>query len=228
MAGLFTVHCSLVLVPKRIDTPELLDEENAPRADVERSLRDLRRFNKYAGGRGAYRRLVRRIGPARSVADIATGTADNVESLPDLLLRVGVDFKIEHLLYMRAGSRVHRVVGDAMRLPFRNGAVDVVTSSHFFHHLSPEENAEVLREALRVARRGVMVTDTVRHYAPLLFVRLLALLRLVGRITRNDAPASVLRGYTVEEAQDIAARAHGGRYEVIHAWPFRFGLLLWR
>jgi ubiquinone/menaquinone biosynthesis C-methylase UbiE len=217
-----------VLVPKRIDTEELLDEENAPRADVERSLRDLRRFNRYAGGRGAYLRLVRRIGPKQSIADIAAGSADNLESLPDGLLRVGIDFKIEHLLYMRAGSRVHRVVGDAMRLPFRTAAVDVVTSSHFFHHLSPEENVEMLREGLRVARHGVMVTDTVRHYIPLLFVRLLALLRLVGRITRNDAPASVLRGYTVEEARDIAARAHAARFEVVHAWPFRFGLLLWR
>src|SRR5213075_2415675 len=44
---------------KRIDEPELLDEDDAPRADMERSLRDLRRINKYLGGRSIYRRLLR-------------------------------------------------------------------------------------------------------------------------------------------------------------------------
>ena len=44
-----------------------------------------------------------------------------------------------------------------------------------------------------------MASDTQRNLLPLLFVRLLGLLRLVGRITAYDAPASVLRGYTAQE-----------------------------
>jgi ubiquinone/menaquinone biosynthesis C-methylase UbiE len=219
-------------VPKRIDTPELLDDENAPPADVDRSLRDLRRFNRYAGGRGVYRRLLRKMAPDRgqrlTIIDIATGTADLLESLPDQFFRIGVDFKIEHLLYKREGSPVHRVVGNALRLPFRSASADIVTSSHFLHHLSPEGNAEMLHEALRVARRGAIVNDTLRHYVPLIFVRLLALLRLVGRITRNDAPASILRGYTIEEARLIAGKVNASRFDVVSAWPFRFGILLWR
>jgi ubiquinone/menaquinone biosynthesis C-methylase UbiE len=218
-----------VLAPKRVDRPELLDEHDAPRVDVERSLRDLRRFNRFAGGGGVYRRLLRRMATdVSSILDVAAGTADLLESLPDRSLRVAVDFKIEHLLYMREGSQVKRVAGSALRLPFRTGAVDIVTSAHFFHHLSPEQNATMLGEALRVARRGVIVNDTLRHYVPLLIVQLLAVLRLVGRITRNDAPASILRGYTVDEAREIAATVNAARMEVVRAWPFRFGLLLWR
>jgi hypothetical protein len=63
---------------------------------------------------------------------------------------------------------------------------------------------------------------------PLLVVRLLSLLRLVGRITRFDAPASVLRGYTVDEARDVATRAGAARASVVRLWPFRFGILLWK
>ena len=231
------VNCDLLtvnfmLVPKRVDTPELLDEENAPRADVDRSLRDLRRFNRFFGGGSVYRHLLRRMAPdlrqPLSIIDLATGSADVLESLPAHWIRVGVDFKIEHLLYMRDGSRVHRVAGEALHLPFRTGAVDVVTSAHFFHHLSPEANVAMLREALRTARRGVIVNDTRRHYVPLLVTRLLAMLHLVGKITRNDAPASILRGYTLREAKEIAAKVDASRTEVVRAWPFRFGLLLWR
>ena len=216
-----------MFTPKRIDTPELLDEHDAPREDMERSLRDLRRFNALYGGIGVYRRLLGRMRPLpASILDVATGTADMIEKVPGF--RVGVDFKIDHLLYMRNGSRVHRVAGNALHLPFGDNTFDAVTSSHFFHHLTPDENRALLRDMLRIAKRAVIVNDTRRHYVPFVFVRLLGLLRLTGPITRNDAPASVLRGYTVEEARDIAKDAGAARFEVVRAWPFRFGLLLWK
>src|SRR6185369_17928530 len=80
---------------KRIDEAELLDELDAPRADMERSLRDLRRINKYFGGRSIYRRLlgvfdegcgrlvrtVRTGRPHPSIIDIGTGTSDLLEQL---------------------------------------------------------------------------------------------------------------------------------------------------
>ena len=211
---------------RRLDTPELLDEHDAPPEDVARSLRDLRRFNRYCGGIGVYRRLLRRLGGGRAVLDIGTGTSDLLDSLGDGF-RVGLDFKIEHLL-AGSGDGVRRVAGDALRLPFRDDAVDVVTSSHFFHHFSPDENAAILRESLRVARHGVAVNDTLRHWAPFLFVKMLAIFRLVGRITRFDAPASIRRGYTVPEARAITANVPAARKQVVNAFPYRYGILLWK
>ena len=216
-----------MLTPRRIESEELLDEHDAPREDMERSLRDLRRINRYLGGIRIYRALVRRFTPL-SILDVGTGTADSLESLPDVRTRIGLDFKIDHLLFLREGSRVLRVVGDAQKLPFRDGAVDLVTSAHFFHHFSPGENAAILAESLRVAGRGVAVNDTRRHYVPLLLVLLLGVLRLVGRITRYDAPASVRQGYTLAETRAIAARAGASRWEVIRMWPYRFAILLWK
>lgn len=228
--SLLTVNS--VFTPKRINHSELLDEADAPREEMERSLRDLRRFNAYAGGRSVYRKLLRRMAPdpeqSLSIVDVAAGTADALESIDRPgACRVALDFKIEHLLYMRDTSRVQRVAGDALHLPFRRQSVDIVTSAHFFHHLSDEENVAMLAEAIRVARRGVIVNDTQRHYVPLLFVRLLGWLHLVGPITRNDAPASILRGYTVDEARAIGDKVPASRRELVRVWPFRFGLLLW-
>ncbi|HEX2831854.1 MAG TPA: methyltransferase domain-containing protein [Thermoanaerobaculia bacterium] len=217
-----------MFTPKRIPTHELLDEHDAPRADMEQSLRDLRWINKYCGGTWIYRSLVKRFTP-RSILDIGTGTSDLLERQSDVPLRIGLDFKIDHLLYLRDGSRVHRVVGDAQRLPFRDASIDVVTSAHFFHHFSPDENVRILGESLRVAKKGVAVNDTRRHYAPLLFVLLLGALRVVGRITRFDAPASVRQGYTLPEARDVARNVQGAaKARVVRKWPFRFGLLLWK
>jgi hypothetical protein len=102
-----------------------------------------------------------------------------------------------------------------------------VTSAHFFHHFSEDENLAILREALRVARKGVIVNDTRRHYVPLLFVQIIGILRLVGRITRFDAPASVRRGYTTNEVAALVARL-GARFEIADIWPYRFGLIVWK
>ncbi|HEY3056001.1 MAG TPA: methyltransferase domain-containing protein [Thermoanaerobaculia bacterium] len=217
-----------MFTPPRLDEQELLDEHDAPRADMERSLRDLRRFNRYFGGVAAYRRLLMRFMPVRSIVDLGAGTADLLETVPGDVLRVAVDFKIDHLLYLRERSRARRVVGDALRLPFRSNAVDIVTSSHFFHHFDADENSIILREALRVAKRGVAVTDTRRHYAPLLVTRLLAVLRLVGRITQSDAPASIRRGYTLTEARAVVESAGAAEAKVVRLFPFRFGILLWK
>jgi ubiquinone/menaquinone biosynthesis C-methylase UbiE len=212
-----------MFTPPRLDEPELLDEHDAPRADMERSLRDLRRINRYLGGVTTYRRMLRRFRDVRSILDLGAGTADLLDAIPGEPLRIALDFKIDHLLYMRERSRARRIVGDALHLPFRSNSVDVVTSSHFFHHFTPVENGEILRESARVARKGVAVTDTRRHYAPLLFVLLIVWSRLVGRITRSDAPASVRRGYTTAEARQIAGSI-GAR--VAKYFPFRFAIIL--
>ena len=215
-----------MFTPRRTPSHELLDEHDAPREEMERSLRDLRWINNYAGGIRIYRSLVRKFAP-RSIVDIGTGTSDLLEAVPRVSLRIGLDFKIEHLRYLSEGSSVRKVVGDAMNLPFLDGSVDLVTSAHFFHHFAPEENEVILRESLRIARKGVAVNDTRRHYAPLLFVLLLGAFRLVGEITRHDAPASVRQGYTLAEARAIARRI-SVRWSVVRKWPYRMAILLWK
>src|SRR6185436_12803511 len=216
-----------MFTPRRIPVHELLDEHDAPRGDMERSLRDLRWINRWLGGTAIYRRLLRRV-PAGSVVDLGAGTCDGLEGLRGVRLRVGLDFKIDHLLYLREGSPVRRVVGNACLLPFRDGAVDVVSSAHFFHHFSPEENAVILGESARVARRAVIVNDTRRHYVPLLVVLFFSAIRVFGRITRSDAPASVRQGYTLAEVREIVERVAAARRQVVRVWPFRFAILLWK
>jgi hypothetical protein len=221
-----------MFTPTRIVTEELLDEHDAPGPDMERSLRDLRRINRYLGGIPIYKRLLRRAGlrDGDTVLDIGTGTSDLLDVLPGTVRRIGLDFNVRHLAYRIDPDqhRLWRIAGDAFRLPLADASVDFVTSAHFFHHFTEEENVNILTEALRVVRKGVVINDTRRHHLPLLMVRLLSALRLVGRITRFDAPASVLRGYTVEEAREVATRLPAREVRVVRAFPYRFGILLWK
>ena len=165
-----------------------------------------------------------------SILDLGTGTSDLLDAVGGDVLRIGLDFNLRHLTYRPSPDRhrVVRVAGDAYNLPFADNSVDFVTSAHFFHHFTEDENVNILTEALRVARRGVLVNDTRRHHLPLLLVRILGALRLVGAITRFDAPASVLRGYTTSEAAVVARRVAARKAEVVRFFPYRFGILLWK
>lgn len=219
---------------KRVTSDELLDEHDAPFQEMRRSLIDLQRINRWAGGRYAFRRLFRQLtrhvphGRFR-VLDLGSGTSDLFWSIDDQpFTGIAIDFKIDHLLAGREFGyrKALAVVADAKALPLKSRSVDVVTSSHFFHHFSPAENFEILLEAERVSRIGLFFTDTRRHLIPFLFIRLVAALRLVGEITRFDGPASVRQGYTLQEIRTFA-RCSGRRTIVRRILPFRWALLTW-
>src|SRR4051812_14872180 len=56
--------------------------------------------------------------------------------------------------------RAELVVGDALDLPFPDGAFDRVFTGHFYGHLEPDERVRFLVEARRVASELVVV-DTI-------------------------------------------------------------------
>lgn len=57
----------------------------------------------------------------------------------------------------RRGIALGTLVCDSARIPLPDGAVDTVLAVHLLEHLEPEHGAEVLAEALRLARHRVVV-----------------------------------------------------------------------
>ncbi len=119
------------------------------------------------------------------------------------------------------------VCGDAVRLPFRDGAFDVVSCSLFAHHFDPEPLRNIVVEALRVSRRAVLINDLIRSRLHVLLVYLgLPLFR--SRLTWHDAPASVRAAYTIREMQSILADLPLRRLDISRHLLFRMGVILWK
>lgn len=81
-------------------------------------------------------------------------------------------------------------------------------------------------EALRVARIAVIASDLRRnlfHWTSAYLGR--AIFR--SRMTRNDAPVSVRRAYTIAEMDNIAAQT-GAPFDLQGYFFQRFGLTLWK
>jgi ubiquinone/menaquinone biosynthesis C-methylase UbiE len=91
-------------------------------------------------------------------------------------------------------------VADGRGLPFADDAFDVAHASLVLHHLEPNDAPALLREMARVAGRGVVLNDLSRGQLALAGAWILSHLFTANRYTRHDAPMSVRRAYTLDEA----------------------------
>ena len=216
-------------------TAELLDDDLGAPAEVASSLRDLRHINNWFGGTSTTTNLLRRVAlHARtsrlSVLEVGSGLGDVPLGAQRRLGKAGIDLQmtlLDRLCSHLPTAGVAAVAADALRLPFRDEAFDVVSCSLFAHHFEPAVLPLFAAEALRVTRRAVLINDLIRSRLHLLLVYLgLPLFR--SRITWYDAPASVRRAYTIEEMRAILANVPAARIEVSRHFLFRMGVLLWK
>ncbi len=212
-------------VPAHRDEPELLDAlDDVPPPLLAHNLRDIRRVNRYLGGTAVVfahlPALLADVPHATpiTVLDVATGSGDIPRALVRWGRRHGRDLRVvatdvagDVLAVARRETadepRIVVEAADARELPYRDAAFDVVICSLALHHLSRGDAVRSLREMGRVARRGVIVNDLTRSWGGYVGAYLLGLLTTTNRLTRHDAPLSVLRAWTPAELRDMATEA---------------------
>ncbi len=100
------------------------------------------------------------------------------------------------------------VSGSVLDLPFADESFDVVIANQMTHHLSSDEEvAKHFREAHRVARRVVLLSDM--HRSAILYGIIWAVLHAGNfpKHFRDDGLLSVKRGFCSEDWRQIADRA---------------------
>jgi ubiquinone/menaquinone biosynthesis C-methylase UbiE len=100
------------------------------------------------------------LSPKRTV-DVACGTGFVTRLLPGEI--TGFDQSPRMLDEARAQAPTATYVqGDALELPFENGAFERLFTSHFYGHLEPDDRERFLAEARRVADE-LVVLDAATH-----------------------------------------------------------------
>jgi demethylmenaquinone methyltransferase/2-methoxy-6-polyprenyl-1,4-benzoquinol methylase len=104
--------------------------------------------------------VVRALPPAR-VLDVACGTGFLTQHLRGELAALD---RSARMVEIAAARMPHARVlqGHVAPLPFGDGEFDRVFTSHFLHHLSPDQRAAFIADARRVGRELVVVED-LRH-----------------------------------------------------------------
>jgi ubiquinone/menaquinone biosynthesis C-methylase UbiE len=214
---------------------EMLDDDGGSPAETAVALVDLRHINNWFGGTRTTINLLGRIASQAnrrqlSLLEVGSGAGDVPLAAQEALGRHGIDLQVT--LLDRMGSHLPNngtaaVSGDALNLPFREDAFDVVSCSLFAHHFEPEQLQRFGFEALRVCRQAVLINDLIRSRLHLGLVYAgLPLFR--SHITWHDAPASVRRAYTRDEMRNMFGGLPVRKIEISKHYLYRMGVLLWK
>jgi ubiquinone/menaquinone biosynthesis C-methylase UbiE len=206
-----------------------MDAPDADPADLRKSLAFIRRVNRLLGYTRATLHHLERFShswkPAEpiSVVDLATGSADIPRAMLDWADRqqinlhvIGVDLHADTLATARQQGqhpRLRFVRSDVRTLPFEDGSFDYAVTAMFLHHLSDDDVVRVMSEMNRVARRGVIVADLLRHKRAYAWITVLT--AFAGPMVRHDARVSVAQAFTRAEAIALRDRA-GLNYATYH------------
>ena len=214
----------LALTLPRRDAVELMDEPGVDPAELAANLRDIRRVNRLGGGTAAILAVLPGLLAAvppdceATVLDLGTGSGDIPVEIARWGRRHGRRMRIiasdvsDEILAAAAPvvagePTIELARLDARAVPLPDRSVDIALCSMTLHHFAPPEAIAVLAEMNRLSRHGFVINDltrTRRGYAGAWFSSRLA---TRNRLTRHDAPLSVLRSYTPDEVRDMLAQA---------------------
>ena len=219
----------------RVNIPEILDSNTCPREEVDASLQDLCRINRWFGGVATTRKLIERVAAVTekkqfSLLEVAAGYGEVPREAGFQLLKKGIKLEITDLDRVPNHlQRNHRaLVADALSLPFPDSTFDIVSCSLFAHHLEPEQLTRFGQEACRVTRYAVLINDLIRHPVHLALVYAgFPLMR--SYISRRDGVASVRRAYEPAELREIlCSNDCCQKIEISHHYLFRMGVIVWK
>jgi len=214
---------------RRLRGHEYLDEDDVDPRELQRALGFIRRINSALGYTRSIihhlERFSRTWKPSQRIhiVDLATGSAD----IPRAILRwaaannldvhvVGVD---RHHVTARAAAaqnhdpRLKIVQADVFALPFADQTFDYALTAMFLHHLDEEGIVSVLQSMDRLARRGIIAADLLRHRRAYLWIKLFTMFS--SPMIRHDATVSVAQALIAPEVLALRDRA-GLSYATLH------------
>ena len=153
-----------------------------------------------AGGGG----LLDRFGTTSGSVPVSDGSP--VRADPLLL---GLDFSAQAIELARSWCHpsIRWIRADARRVPLADNSVDVATCTLMLHHFDPPDVVAILREAARVCRRGVVVSDLTRSRTAYAATWLVTRMTSRSRVFQVDGPRSVRAAFRVSEMREMAQAA---------------------
>ena len=195
--------------PERIDTGDYTDEE------YKTFLREIRFINRWIGDRWALRKsLLKRIEElnlnAFSVLDVGAGSGEILKEIALFARKrnanaflVGLDLnELSAQSVAEEGKsfrEINSVRGDALHLPFADGAFDFAICSLFTHHFTDDGVIAVMREMNRVALRGVYVIDLHREQGAYRMYKIFCTVFRISKLVRDDGLLSIKKGFQPDE-----------------------------
>lgn len=216
--------------------PELLDNPDIPFMDIRRNMQELDTINTLLGGHaitvnGVKKLLQHHKQERLSICEIGCGGGDNLRAIDKWLRKkniaasyIGIDINphcIEHARSVAGLGHAQWIVSDYKKVNFRQRP-SIIFGSLFCHHFTDEDLVSMFRWMHQNSATGFFINDLHRHRLAYHSIKMLTSAFSRSYMVKNDAPLSVLRGFSKKELTRLMQQAGLLRYSIEWKWAFRW------
>ena len=220
---------------KRSYQKELLDRDDIPFADIQQNMKELNFINTHLGGHAitisGFKNLLADK-KTISVCEIGSGGGDNLNAINKFCSEksinakfTGIDINGDCIAFAKENSQISNIdfiVSDYKKIDFGFDKPDIIFSSLFCHHFTDEQLIVMMQWMKENSKLGFFINDLHRHKLAYHFIKFATNFFSKSYLVKNDAPLSVLRGFTKSEWQNILEKAGIKNYSIKWKWAFRF------
>ncbi len=145
------------------------------------------------------------------ILDVGAGSGCLGRTLSDWAARRGWCWRFTNLdlhpMPQNPGDTTRQVAGSALDLPFDKESFDLVVASQMTHHLKDEEVVRHWKEAWRVSRDAIFISDLHRNAGFYAVLGVVMRLLFLYKNLRADGLISVKRGFRRREWLKLASQA---------------------
>jgi ubiquinone/menaquinone biosynthesis C-methylase UbiE len=208
-----------------MDDFSILDER------IDAALKELKVINKYLGGisttRAALKYFINAENQGLKILDIGSGSSDNLIAVRRKYSKLQI-FSIDKNIRALSSSKnsLSKINSNAFHLPFKNKSCDIIHIALFIHHFTEEQIQILLKEFLRICKKGIIINDLQRSFLALWGIKILTFLFSKSDMVKNDAPLSVKRGFTKPELLKLFSSDSSSKIIIKKMWAFRWMVVI--
>jgi 2-polyprenyl-3-methyl-5-hydroxy-6-metoxy-1,4-benzoquinol methylase len=213
---------------------ELLDRTDIPYEDIRRNMLELNTINSWLGGHAVTLQGFRQLlGDKKKihVCEIGCGGGDNLMAIYRWSRKHGIavqltgidinPFCIEVATARLAGTGASLICSDYKTALADEARADIVFSSLFCHHFPEDKLRFMLTWMQNHSQQGFFINDLHRHFLAYYSIKFITAVCSRSYLVKNDAPLSVLRGFSRDEWQQLCVQA-GIKGRIEWKWAFRW------
>ncbi len=222
---------------------ELIDDFNVSGDALIQNLRELHTINSLLGGydinfNGLKKYLKMNPGNAPlTLMDIGCGGGDNLKVIAKFLRKrgvkaelMGLDANPAILEYAEKNCRdypeIHFIEHNALKPLSVHKKPQIVFFTLFFHHFRETDIQLIIQNCLNAGAEMLVINDLHRNFLAYYSIKFLTTLFSKSHLVKNDAPLSVLRGFSKKELDSLLSGIPDLEYVISWKWAFRWKVLI--
>lgn len=218
---------------------ELLDRSDIPFDAIAKNMSELEFINRWLGGHAITLAGVKELTGDKKqihICEIGCGGGDNLLAIQrwcrkrNIRLTItGIDINPDCITIAKQkfhGEDVAFISSDYQFVQFTGQKPDIIFSSLFCHHFTEEQLKKVLGWMHTNGSSGFFVNDLHRHPVAYYSIKFLTSIFSQSYLVKNDAPLSVLRGFSRRDWEAILRNSGIIHYRLKWKWAFRWLLII--